>query len=268
MHPDLTPRKSQESVELFEKIEELRKNLLVDPYADMKAEVNKEKAAAQELLDQENRNEKQHRDSENARVQAITEGYAAQLSALKQDCDKNLWTAKEVLLIFKTKLNEANQALEIHQDAVSKFERTMAALTIQKQTNMEKIREATAKMAAANDDISTAEEGKKVIKSYLSCAFEDALDGLGNVATQLIRGIPNMSTATIQFDGIKENKDGKIKEEVNPVISMDGEVGIPIRSLSGGERSSADMAVDLAVIQFIEAVKFLNMYLNNKGLFQ
>ena len=44
-----------------------------------------------------------------------------------------------------------------------------------------------------------------------------------------------------------------MKEEVNAVISMDGEVGIPIKSLSGGERSSVDLAVDLAVIDFVES---------------
>jgi DNA repair exonuclease SbcCD ATPase subunit len=95
-------------------------------------------------------------------------------------------------------------------------------------------------------------EAKKAIKSYLSCSFEDALDSIGDTATKLIRGIPNMATATIQFEGLKETKEGKIKEEVNAVLSMDGEIGIPIKSLSGGERSSTDLAIDLAVIQFIE----------------
>src|ERR1019366_775840 len=44
---------------------------------------------------------------------------------------------------------------------------------------------------------------------------------------------------------------------------MDGEVGIPIKSLSGGERSAVDLSVDLAVIDFIEAksAKGMNIFI-------
>jgi DNA repair exonuclease SbcCD ATPase subunit len=61
-----------------------------------------------------------------------------------------------------------------------------------------------------------------------------------------------MSTATIQFEGLKETKEKKVKEEVNCLISMDGETEIPVKSLSGGERSSTDLAIDLSVMEFIQ----------------
>ena len=79
------------------------------------------------------------------------------------------------------------------------------------------------------EEIELAQIAKKAIKSYLSCSFEDALDSIGDKATH-IRSIPNMSTA-IQFEGLKENKAGKVKEEVTCVISMDGEIGIPVKGL-------------------------------------
>jgi DNA repair exonuclease SbcCD ATPase subunit len=63
-----------------------------------------------------------------------------------------------------------------------------------------------------------------------------------------------MSTASIQFEAFKETKSGNIKQQVNAVLSMDGEIGIPIKSLSGGERSSVDLAVDFAVIDMIENI--------------
>jgi len=44
-----------------------------------------------------------------------------------------------------------------------------------------------------------------------------------------------------------------VKEEVNATLSMDGEPTVPIKSLSGGEGSATDLAVDLAVIDFIES---------------
>lgn len=96
------------------------------------------------------------------------------------------------------------------------------------------------------------EESKRAAKSYTSCSFDDALESIGEMSTKIIRSIPNMQNATIQLEGLKETKEGKIKEEVNAVISVDGEIDIPIKSLSGGEKSSVDLAIDLSVIRLIE----------------
>jgi DNA repair exonuclease SbcCD ATPase subunit len=113
------------------------------------------------------------------------------------------------------------------------------------------------------NSIFLTEELKKCIKMYISYSFDEALESIGAKSTEIIRCIPNMSNATIQFEGTKETKDGKIKEEVNAVIGMDGETGVPIKSLSGGERSAVDLAVDLAVIDFIEtkSAKGMNIFI-------
>lgn len=102
-------------------------------------------------------------------------------------------------------------------------------------------------------DLTLAEELKRAVKGYTSCSFDEALDYIGTAATQIIRTIPNMANATIQLEGIRETKEGKVKEEVNAVINMDGEESVPIKSLSGGERTSLDLAVDLAVLDLLEA---------------
>jgi DNA repair exonuclease SbcCD ATPase subunit len=95
------------------------------------------------------------------------------------------------------------------------------------------------------------QEAKRLFKSYTNKMFEEALETIGRNATERLNKIPNMSTASVYFEPFKEVK-GKIKEEVSVVVSMDGDIGIPIKSLSGGERSAADLAVDLAVADFIE----------------
>jgi DNA repair exonuclease SbcCD ATPase subunit len=61
-----------------------------------------------------------------------------------------------------------------------------------------------------------------------------------------------MASSTIYFESCKETKSGSIKDEVNPIINMDGENEISIKTLSGGERTSIDLAVDLALIEMIE----------------
>ena len=87
------------------------------------------------------------------------------------------------------------------------------------------------------------EELKRAVKSYLSRSFDDALEEIGENATKMLRNIPNMSNATIQLSGVKETKEGKVKEEVTAQLHMDGEENVDIRTLSGGERASTDLAM-------------------------
>lgn len=143
--------------------------------------------------------------------------------------------------------------LKSYDEAFKKYETTMSYMKANEAVYLGDLAENEVVMSALLADIEMAEELKKAVKTFISCAFDDALDVISDAATKIIRCIPTMANATIQFEGQKETQDGKIKEEVNAVISMDGDIGISIKSLSGGERSSVDLAVDLAVIDFIES---------------
>lgn len=101
-------------------------------------------------------------------------------------------------------------------------------------------------------ELSVAEEAKRALKTYTLQIFQDTLDSIGAYATEILSEIPNMTNATIYFEGCKENKSGSIKDEVNAIINMDGYNDINIKTLSGGERTAIDLAVDLAVIDMIE----------------
>ena len=61
-----------------------------------------------------------------------------------------------------------------------------------------------------------------------------------------------MADASIHFEGCRETKNGTIKDEIDAVINKEGSADIPIKTLSGGERTVIDLAVDLAVIDVIE----------------
>jgi len=97
-----------------------------------------------------------------------------------------------------------------------------------------------------------AEESKRLIKSYTLQIFQDTLDYIGSRATDMLSSIPNMHNATIFFEGCRENQSGSIKDEVNAIVNLDGYADINIKTLSGGERTALDMAVDLSVIDMIE----------------
>ena len=79
--------------------------------------------------------------------------------------------------------------------------------------------------------------------------------------------IPNMANAVIFFESAKETKTGKVKNEVNAVINLEGDTAIPIKTLSGGERTSADFAIDLAVGEMIESMtqKGVNFLIIDEG---
>jgi len=78
------------------------------------------------------------------------------------------------------------------------------------------------------------------------------LDYIGEQASAIISKIPNMANASIYFEGCKETKSGTIKDEVTAILNMDGENEVNIKTLSGGEETALELAVDLAVIEMIE----------------
>lgn len=135
-------------------------------------------------------------------------------------------------------------ATSLHQ--LSAYHRATAAL-------------AHSDLGKARAELAVTEELKRACKVYLSCSFDEALETISENATKLIRRVPNTANATIQIEAQKETQGGKVKEQVNAVIHMDGDENIDIRSLCGGERTAVDFAIDLSVIDLIESVA-------NKGI--
>ncbi|HEY5236147.1 MAG TPA: hypothetical protein VIJ14_08220, partial [Rhabdochlamydiaceae bacterium] len=196
--------------------------------------------------------EQEHQFKENTKNQDILAAYAQKQTALRQTHESTISYVrdeeKKAQLAYESsryEIQSFEQAKKVWFDSYNKLAEQNDKYVAQSLKQSEAIR-------VVKEEIELATEAKKAIKSYLSCSFEDALESIGNDATSLVRSIPNMATATLQFEGLKETKDGKVKEETNCILNMDGEIGIPVKSLSGGERSSIDIGIDLSVIKFIE----------------
>jgi DNA repair exonuclease SbcCD ATPase subunit len=189
---------------------------------------------------------------QNTKAQDILAVYAQKQTALRQAHENTLRFVQDEESWALSEYATASNKMTSFELAKTRFEESAKKLNDQILAYQDKLALQTTELIAVQEEIELAKESRRAIKSYLSCSFEDALDSIGDAATKLIRGIPNMSTSTIQFEGLKETKEGKIKEEVTCLISMDGEIGIPVKSLSGGERSAVDIGIDLAVIKFIE----------------
>jgi DNA repair exonuclease SbcCD ATPase subunit len=211
--------------------------------------------------------ERDHQSKENTKNQEILAEFARKQTQLVEKHEPNI----------KAFLEQKNKALSDREMAELKIRSFEAELKRYLDSSVKLntqfvdyahiVTQKSTDLVSIQEEIEIVEESKKAIKSHLSCSFDDALESIGDKATRLIRLIPNMSNATIQFEGTKETKEGKVKEEVVCMVSMDGEIGVPLKSLSGGERSSCDMCVDLSIIKFIEETtgKGIGMYIIDEG---
>jgi DNA repair exonuclease SbcCD ATPase subunit len=196
--------------------------------------------------------EKDHQFNVDAKNTLMVSLYASKQTELRKKHETTIKFVQDEENKALSEYEAAKNKMASFEDAKKRFEGSLAKLQDQVSRYQAGLDTKNAELVLIQEEIELAEESKKAIKSYLSCSFEDALDSIGDMATRLIRSIPNMQTSTIQFEGLKETSSGKIKEEVVCLISMDGEIGVPVRSLSGGERSSIDNGIDLSVVRFIE----------------
>jgi DNA repair exonuclease SbcCD ATPase subunit len=191
-------------------------------------------------------------DDYHEQLNTLNKAFAAKEAALRESLSAGIDLAQ-------TKANDSRRSFEFalnqfqsFNESKKRFESSSEKLKAQELAYAEKVSSLNLKLSGLKKKQMIDEEIKRAVKAYVSTKFDDALDSIGDAATNMIRPIPNMTTATIQLQGTRETADGKIKDEVNAVIHKSGFENIPIKSLSGGERSAADFALDLAVIEFLE----------------
>lgn len=260
------PKALSEVDELTAKIDQIKLESApraIPEVLDHKSQINSCNSELQFFRQQE----KDHQTKENIKNQDVMTEFANKQIEINTKHESNIKALNELKNstasaheIFSIKQKSYDSEIKRYTESLSKLNSQIAGYELQ-------VSEKTAKLTATQEEIEIVEESRKAIKSHLSCSFDDAIDSIGDKATRLIRLIPNMANATIQFEGTKETKEGKVKEEVVCMVSMDGEIGVPLKSLSGGERSSCDMCVDLSVIKFIEETtgKGIGMYIIDEG---
>lgn len=133
--------------------------------------------------------------------------------------------------------------------------------------NSKELEKQTNELKTLDKNTLLSEESVRLIKNFTLQKFQDTLNYIGHRATEIINIIPNMANAVIFFENSKETKSGNIKNEVNAIINLEGDSAVPIKTLSGGERTSADFAIDLAVGEMIENMtqKGVNFFIIDEG---
>lgn len=204
-------------------------------------------------LANERKLEAEHNAKESLVIKQANDTYITKMAALATKQTAEMSVIKDQYATCFQVLNAAKSEFTTAKMSVDRYNETVAKLNTQKFHKEFELDKKKSELTEITEKLEIVKEAKLLVKSFISCSFDDALEAIGDKATQIIRGVPNMATATIQLEGMRETKEGKVKEEVTAVIHMDGEQAVPIKSLSGGERSAVDLAIDLAVIDFLEA---------------
>lgn len=153
---------------------------------------------------------------------------------------------------LENKIEKIEKEDENYQKALNTYNTDIDHLNKKLKEYKANFEKASRHLEETDRNIVLSEESIRLIKNFTLQKFQDTLDYIGARATEIINMIPNMANAVIYFEGAKETKTGKIKNEVNAVINLEGDLAVSIKTLSGGERTAADLAVDLAVGEMIE----------------
>jgi len=159
------------------------------------------------------------------------------------------------LLLEKAKedVNSINNVVIAYEKHAQDYENLTKSTKNSIKTMTDEVKAYKKQQKVVEKQLKIANEAKRAIKTYTLQVFQDTLNFVGSYATKILNSVPAMANATLYFDNCKETKSGKIKDEINCIINIDGENDINIKTLSGGERTAVDLAVDLAVIEVLES---------------
>jgi len=88
-------------------------------------------------------------------------------------------------------------------------------------------------------------------EGFLGSIFEEVLVEISQETNEYLKALPNVATTTIEFTTENETKKGTVQKKIVPVVMKNG-VKIPLEAgLSGGQLTSVELAVDLAVMKVI-----------------
>lgn len=192
----------------------------------------------------------------NYKVFGINQKYHDESSALETQVNHLQHEIEKIQLKKKNYV----QALEIYEKDCKNIRDKISL-------NSDELQKQIIELRTLEKNILLSEESIRLIKNFTLQKFQDTLNYIGHRATEIINLIPNMANAVIFFENSKETKSGNVKNEVNAVINLEGDSAVPIKTLSGGERTSADFAIDLAVGEMIENMtqKGVNFFIIDEG---
>lgn len=230
---------------LLERIEQEKQN---NNFTELEIKIRQQEDKVQVVRDRYDQNQRASLEAYNASlalVRSQEEAVRTRYSALIENARNNVSMSRELLNKHRIELNA-------HQKAVENYESAKRSIISRLDKAKAEQKDVSLGLKTTTEKELVCAESAKVLKSFVNQMFQDALDQIAAKATEILARVPNTATASVSFEGFKATKSGAIKEEVTAYINMDGEINIPVKTVSGGERTSIDLAIDLGVIDMVE----------------
>jgi hypothetical protein len=191
---------------------------------------------------------------------------------LREESAKGLAAASAILTdpARHTKRLENNRALHVESlhEQRAKRAKVQSALDLMRSRNEERSRQhadAVVQHTKALEHqaglMQGAETGKKIwqaesdyldlLRGFRNKIFDEVLDRIGVEASAIIADLPNAQNIRIEFRSERETGAGTIENKIKPVTFIYGEERPLASSVSGGQYTSIELAVDLAVARVI-----------------
>lgn len=90
-----------------------------------------------------------------------------------------------------------------------------------------------------------------MLKSFLGVIVQQVLEEIALEVNQTLKDIGNVNTVNISFNTESLTQKGILKQEIKPVFYKDGRMVSARSGLSGGQKTSVDLATDLAIIKVV-----------------
>lgn len=151
-------------------------------------------------------------------LSALRDEYARDLERMNVDLQQRnyeLGQARE----RQKEIDRIRAALSAYE-----FERNQKAVELAKERDFELLRE-----------------------KFLAAYFDDVLDEVSRKTNDILGSIANTAHCTLQFVSEKTTQSGKVKQEIVPVVTINGHKTTLVHGPSGGMLSAIELAVDLAV---------------------
>ncbi len=162
------------------------------------------------------------------------------------------------IAVIVNKINVLDSNIKLYKDRIKEINKenkekqeTFEKETVYYQDNLKILKAKETLISDLQSEISQQEDFASLLKGFLDVIFQEVLQELSKETNDLLKFIPNVSTATITFNTEFITTKDIVKQEIRPVIVKNGfEVSLKA-GISGGQSSSIELAVDLALANII-----------------
>lgn len=156
---------------------------------------------------------------------------------------------------LEAQVRSARSSASMFMANVSTAECSMRAIKKTLDEKDSKKQEAVKKMTRLKEVQAEIEELKHAVSilsrdGFLGNIFDEVLSDIESKVNTYIADIPNVHGFVFNLDSASTTKSGTVKKSISTKLIKDGE-DLPLSSLSGGQKCSMELCVDLAVAEVI-----------------